>query len=122
MAGDLTMKGVTKPVVLTRNTLVLIVPTSNPAGINCGATCAADFNFNQAVTLHGLIMILWFLSPLAIGLAKSPSPEGPWTDIGRPLLTGKPVNTTPPTASWVRLTRAPTRNASPRCTSATCST
>jgi len=31
---------------------------------------------------------------LAIGLAKSPAPEGPWTDIGRPLLTGKPVNTT----------------------------
>jgi len=31
---------------------------------------------------------------LAIGLAKSRSPEGPWTDIGRPLLTGKPVNTT----------------------------
>ncbi|MDA4118290.1 MAG: cbb3-type cytochrome c oxidase subunit I [Thaumarchaeota archaeon] len=26
--------------------------------------------FNQAVTLHGLIMILWFLSPLAIGLAN----------------------------------------------------
>ena len=24
--------------------------------------------FNQAVTMHGLIMILWFLSPLAIGL------------------------------------------------------
>ena len=31
---------------------------------------------------------------LAIGLAKSRSPEGPWTDIGRPILTGKPVNTT----------------------------
>ena len=31
---------------------------------------------------------------LAIGLAKSSSPEGPWTDIGRPLLTGQPVNTT----------------------------
>jgi len=26
--------------------------------------------FNQAVTLHGLIMILWFLSPLAIGFAN----------------------------------------------------
>ena len=26
---------------------------------------------------------------LAIGLAKSRSPEGPWTDIGRPLLTGQ---------------------------------
>jgi GH43 family beta-xylosidase len=30
---------------------------------------------------------------LAIGLAKSRRPEGPWIDIGRPLLTGKPVNT-----------------------------
>ncbi|MCS4539779.1 MAG: cbb3-type cytochrome c oxidase subunit I, partial [Thaumarchaeota archaeon] len=26
--------------------------------------------FNQAVTMHGLIMILWFLSPLAIALAN----------------------------------------------------
>jgi hypothetical protein len=31
---------------------------------------------------------------LAIGLAKSPSPFGPWEDLGRPLLTGNPVNTT----------------------------
>ena len=31
---------------------------------------------------------------LAIGLAKSRDPAGPWTDIGRPLLTGKP--STPP--------------------------
>src|SRR5688500_4906466 len=31
---------------------------------------------------------------LAIGLAKSASPEGPWTDLGRPLLTGRPANTT----------------------------
>jgi beta-xylosidase len=31
---------------------------------------------------------------LAIGLAKSPAPTGPWTDIGRPLITGNPVNTT----------------------------
>ena len=31
---------------------------------------------------------------LAIGLAKSSSPEGPWTDLGRPLITGNPVNTT----------------------------
>jgi len=29
---------------------------------------------------------------LAIGLAKSRHPEGPWTDIGRPLLTGEPVD------------------------------
>ncbi|MEA3002561.1 MAG: hypothetical protein QOH81_1349 [Sphingomonadales bacterium] len=31
---------------------------------------------------------------LAIGLAKAPSPTGPWRDIGRPLLTGGSVNTT----------------------------
>jgi hypothetical protein len=31
---------------------------------------------------------------LAIGLARSPSPTGPWTDNGEPLITGKPVNTT----------------------------
>lgn len=31
---------------------------------------------------------------LAIGLAKARSPTGPFRDLGRPLLTGKPVNTT----------------------------
>jgi hypothetical protein len=31
---------------------------------------------------------------LAIGLAKSPGPTGPFRDLGRPLITGKPVNTT----------------------------
>ncbi len=31
---------------------------------------------------------------LAIGLAKASSPTGPFRDIGRPLITGKPVNTT----------------------------
>jgi arabinan endo-1,5-alpha-L-arabinosidase len=31
---------------------------------------------------------------LAIGLAKSPSPFGPWRDLGRPLLTGHTANTT----------------------------
>ena len=31
---------------------------------------------------------------LAIGLARAPSPLGPWTDNGAPLITGKPVNTT----------------------------
>ena len=30
---------------------------------------------------------------LAIGLARSPKPAGPWVDNGRPLLTGKPVDT-----------------------------
>jgi arabinan endo-1,5-alpha-L-arabinosidase len=31
---------------------------------------------------------------LAIGLARSPSPLGPWIDNGKPLITGKPLNTT----------------------------
>jgi hypothetical protein len=31
---------------------------------------------------------------LAIGLARAPSPLGPWVDNGTPLVTGKPVNTT----------------------------
>jgi hypothetical protein len=31
---------------------------------------------------------------LAIGLARAPSPLGPWIDNGKPLVTGKPVNTT----------------------------
>ena len=31
---------------------------------------------------------------LAIGLARAPSPTGPWTDNGAPLITGKPVDTT----------------------------
>jgi hypothetical protein len=31
---------------------------------------------------------------LAIGLARAPSPLGPWTDNGAPLISGKPVNTT----------------------------
>ena len=28
------------------------------------------FYYDQAVTMHGLIMIFWFLSPIAIGLAN----------------------------------------------------
>ncbi len=31
---------------------------------------------------------------LAIGLAKSPSPTGPWRDLGHPLISGGAVNTT----------------------------
>jgi hypothetical protein len=31
---------------------------------------------------------------LAIGLARAPSPVGPWVDNGEPLVTGKPVDTT----------------------------
>ena len=29
---------------------------------------------------------------LAIGLAKAPAPTGPWTDLGRPLLRGDPID------------------------------
>jgi len=31
---------------------------------------------------------------LAIGLARAPAPEGPWTDNGEPLITGAPLDTT----------------------------
>ena len=31
---------------------------------------------------------------LAIGLARSPAPEGPWTDNGAPLVVGQPMDTT----------------------------
>ena len=31
---------------------------------------------------------------LAIGLAKAPHPTGPWTDLGKPLLSGHAINTT----------------------------
>jgi beta-xylosidase len=31
---------------------------------------------------------------LAIGLARAPSPLGPWIDNGEPLITGKPIDTT----------------------------
>jgi arabinan endo-1,5-alpha-L-arabinosidase len=31
---------------------------------------------------------------LAIGLARAPTPLGPWEDNGEPLITGKPINTT----------------------------
>ncbi|MDV3244882.1 MAG: cbb3-type cytochrome c oxidase subunit I [Nitrososphaerales archaeon] len=43
-------------------------------------TLLSPASYNQAVTLHGLIMILWFLSPLAIGLANYFVP----TQIGAP--------------------------------------
>jgi cytochrome c oxidase subunit I+III len=33
-------------------------------------TLLDPFKYGQTVTLHGLIMILWFLSPLAVGLAN----------------------------------------------------
>jgi hypothetical protein len=36
---------------------------------------------------------------LAIGLAKAPRPEGPWTDVGRPLLTGGVIVCPPEGAS-----------------------
>jgi hypothetical protein len=31
---------------------------------------------------------------LAIGLARAPSPSGPWVDNGQPLITGEPIDTT----------------------------
>ena len=41
---------------------------------------------------------------LAIGLARSAGPTGPWIDNGRPLITGQPLNTTAGSA-----TKAPSR-------------
>src|ERR1017187_6199521 len=53
----------------------LAIPTCLPGTTgfcwpNSGSTFLSASSFDQAVTLHGLIMILWFLSPLAIGLAN----------------------------------------------------
>src|SRR5437016_12584132 len=60
----------------------LLIPTCAPGTTSvvggvlsaCWASPTQTFlsasAFNQAVTLHGLIMILWFLSPLAIGMAN----------------------------------------------------
>ena len=53
----------------------LAIPTCAPGTTGlCWPSSSSTFlspaAFNQAVTLHGLIMILWFLSPLAIGLAN----------------------------------------------------
>ena len=33
-------------------------------------TLFGSFQYGQSVTLHGLIMILWFLSPLGVALAN----------------------------------------------------
>jgi cytochrome c oxidase subunit I+III len=43
-------------------------PVSATTGV--ASTFLSGSAFDQAVTLHGLIMILWFLSPLAIGFAN----------------------------------------------------
>jgi cytochrome c oxidase subunit I+III len=53
----------------------LAIPTCAPGVTGmCWPSTAQTFlsasSFDQAVTLHGLIMILWFLSPLALGLAN----------------------------------------------------
>jgi cytochrome c oxidase subunit I+III len=53
----------------------LAIPTCLPGTTGlCWPTAEQTFlsaaSYDQAVTLHGLIMILWFLSPLAIGLAN----------------------------------------------------
>jgi beta-xylosidase len=43
---------------------------------------------------------------LAIGLAKSPHPTGPWTDLGRPLITGEPVDAGAPAAGDTQMVMA----------------
>jgi arabinan endo-1,5-alpha-L-arabinosidase len=59
---------------------------------------AADF---WAPEMHKVDREYWLAftarqatNALAIGLARAPSPLGPWNDNGAPLITGKPVNTT----------------------------
>ena len=76
--------------------------SSSPKGGNrSGPRPAARWRISGRPRWRGLAMNIWVgftarqaSNALAIGLARSPTPEGPWTDSGRPLLTGKPVNTT----------------------------
>ncbi len=60
-------------ILLVRVELAVPVCAAGVTGM-CWPSTAQTFlsgaSFDQAVTLHGLIMILWFLSPLAIGLAN----------------------------------------------------
>jgi cytochrome c oxidase subunit I+III len=60
-------------ILLVRVELAIPVCAAGVSGM-CWPSATQTFlsaaAFNQAVTLHGLIMILWFLSPLAIGLAN----------------------------------------------------
>ncbi|HVB95150.1 MAG TPA: cbb3-type cytochrome c oxidase subunit I [Nitrososphaerales archaeon] len=60
-------------ILLVRVELAIPVCAAGVSGM-CWPSATQTFlnaaSFNQAVTLHGLIMILWFLSPLAIGLAN----------------------------------------------------
>jgi len=60
-------------ILLVRVELAIPVCAAGVKGM-CWPSATQTFlnaaSFNQAVTLHGLIMILWFLSPLAIGLAN----------------------------------------------------
>jgi len=60
-------------ILLVRVELAVPVCSAGVSGM-CWPSATQTFlnaaSFNQAVTLHGLIMILWFLSPLAIGLAN----------------------------------------------------
>src|SRR5271155_4866171 len=60
-------------ILLVRVQLAIPTCAAGTTGL-CWPSTAQTFlsasAFNQAVTLHGLIMILWFLSPLAIGFAN----------------------------------------------------
>ncbi len=44
---------------------IIRVQLATPTGV-----LLEPYKYGQAVTLHGLIMILWFLSPLAVGIAN----------------------------------------------------
>ena len=59
---------------------------------------AADFWAPEIARVDGEYWMVFTArqinNALAIGLARAPSPLGPWTDNGIPLITGKAVNTT----------------------------
>ncbi len=74
-----------------------IFPKGQEPGWSAKGRNTADF---WAPEMHRVGKEYWLVftarqatGALAIGLARSSSPLGPWTDNGAPLITGKPVNT-----------------------------
>lgn len=73
-----------------------VFPQGQEPGWSAKGRKAADF---WAPEMHRVGKEYWLVftarqatGALAIGLARSSSPLGPWTDNGAPLITGKPVN------------------------------
>ena len=73
-----------------------------PQGCECGWAAkgrnVADYWAPEMAEVGGEYWLVFTArqatNALAIGLARAPSPLGPWTDNGAPLVTGKPVDTT----------------------------